>query len=42
MTETTTTIAEIYEKLELAEQQVRSGQVLPAQAALEQLREKLN
>ena len=42
MTETTTTIDEIYEKLEVAEQQVRSGQVIPAQASLEQLRERLN
>ena len=42
MTETTTTIAAIYEKLEEAEQQIHTGQVLPAQAALEQLREKLN
>ena len=40
MTETTTTIAEIYEKLEEAEQQIHTGQVLPAQVALEQLREK--
>ena len=42
MTETTTTITEIYEKLEEAEQQIHTGQVLPAQAALEQLRDKLN
>ena len=41
MTETTTTIDEIYEKLETAEQQISEGQVLPAQDALQQLRDKL-
>lgn len=42
MTETTTTIDEIYEKLEIAEQQIRTGQMLPAQTSMERLRDKLN